>query len=187
MRRIIAGFCSLALIMALARLAVAQQNKTGGTKNNSTVATGTVVQRDAPLVFTEAIPLENAKGRFDHFAIGGGRLFVAALGSNAVEVINIGGRILDHAITGVPDPQGIAFSPEMNKIFVASGRGKPKRTKAASWLRPGEGCRPLFISPGAAGTISGDVLQKLGRIEATVSASPIPCGQKGKSRPKSKK
>jgi hypothetical protein len=42
-------------------------------------------------MLTEAIPLENAKGRFDHFAMGGGRLFVAALDSNAVEVINIGG------------------------------------------------------------------------------------------------
>jgi hypothetical protein len=79
---------------------------------------------EQPLVLTEAIPLENAKGRFDHFAMGGGKLFVAALGSNAVEVINIGGRILDHIITGVPNPQGIAFSAETNKIFVASGQGK---------------------------------------------------------------
>jgi sugar lactone lactonase YvrE len=79
---------------------------------------------EKPLVLTEAIPLENAKGRFDHFAMGGGRLFVAALGSNAVEIINIGGRILEHTITGVPNPQGIAFSPETNKLFVASGRGK---------------------------------------------------------------
>ena len=82
------------------------------------------VARDKPLVLTEAIPLEDAKGRFDHFATGGGRLFVAALGSNAVEAINIGGRVLEHTITGVPNPQGIAFSPENNKIFVASGRGK---------------------------------------------------------------
>jgi hypothetical protein len=79
--------------------------------------------RDSPLVLTEAIPLDNAKGRFDHFALGGGKLFVSALGSNAIEAINIGGRILDHEI-GVPDPQGIAFSPETNKIFVASGAGK---------------------------------------------------------------
>lgn len=78
---------------------------------------------EKPLVFTEAIPLENAKGRFDHFAMGGGKLFVAALGSNAVEVINIGGRVLDRTIS-IPDPQGIAFSPETNKLFVASGRGK---------------------------------------------------------------
>jgi DNA-binding beta-propeller fold protein YncE len=56
--------------------------------------------------------------------MGGGRLFVAALGSNAVETINIGGRVLDHTISDVPIPQGIAFSPETNKLFVASGRGK---------------------------------------------------------------
>jgi sugar lactone lactonase YvrE len=81
-------------------------------------------EREQPLVLTEAIPLENAKGRFDHFAMGGGKLFVAALGSNAVEVINIGGRVLEHTITGVPYAQGIAFSPETNKLFVASGQGK---------------------------------------------------------------
>src|SRR5690349_16633863 len=89
----------------------------------TTVATKRAPAQERPLVFTEAIPLENAKGRFDHFAMGGGRLFVAALGSNAVEVINIGGRILDRTLN-VPVPQGIAFSPETNKIFVASARGK---------------------------------------------------------------
>ncbi|MFZ3218153.1 MAG: YncE family protein [Candidatus Acidiferrales bacterium] len=73
---------------------------------------------------TEAIPLEDAKGRFDHFAAGGGKLFVSALGSNAVEVVNLRGRVLEHTITGVPDPQGIAFSPETDKLFVASGAGK---------------------------------------------------------------
>ena len=78
---------------------------------------------DAPLVFTEAIPLDNAKGRFDHFALGGGRLFVSALGSNMVEAINIGGRVLEHEMK-VPDPQGVAFSPETGKIFAASGAGK---------------------------------------------------------------
>lgn len=81
-------------------------------------------EANPPLVLTEAIPLENAKGRFDHFATGSGRLFVSALGSNAVEVINIGGRILDHTITGIPDPQGLAFSPEANKLFAASGAGQ---------------------------------------------------------------
>jgi len=82
------------------------------------------ISAEKPLVFTEAIPLENAKGRFDHLAMGGGRLYVAAIGSNAVEAINIGGRIVDHTISGIPDPQGIAFSPETNKLFVASGGGK---------------------------------------------------------------
>jgi uncharacterized protein (UPF0210 family) len=38
--------------------------------------------------------------------------------------INLGGRFLDHTINGIPEPQGIAYSPETNKLFVASGRGK---------------------------------------------------------------
>jgi hypothetical protein len=104
--------CGLVLAVVLISGGLAAQSKKAAT------------EREQPMVLTEAIPLENAKGRFDHFAMGGGKLFVAALGSNAVEVINIGGRVLDKTITGVPDAQGIAFSPETNKLFVASGQGK---------------------------------------------------------------
>jgi hypothetical protein len=113
----------LALSVAFAVLALAQSQSTAAQKSGA-ASKRAPPSLEKPLVFTEAIPLENAKGRFDHFAMGRGKLFVAALGSNAVEAINIGGRILDHTISGIPDPQGIAFSPETNKIFVASGRGK---------------------------------------------------------------
>lgn len=41
-----------------------------------------------------------------------------------VEVIDIGRRILEHTITGVPYSQGVTFSPEANKLFVASGEGR---------------------------------------------------------------
>lgn len=78
-------------------------------------------EQAAPLVLTDAIPLEGIQGRFDHFAYGRGRVFVSALGSNAVLVIDVGARTLGHTIGGVPDPQGVAFSPETNKLFVASG------------------------------------------------------------------
>lgn len=119
------AFLSPALIAAFVAPALSQSGGTSSThKSAGTASQHAATSLDKPLVFTEAIPLENAKGRFDHFAIGAGNLFVAALGSNAVEVINIGGRILDHTIADIPDPQGIAFSPETNKIFVASGRGK---------------------------------------------------------------
>jgi hypothetical protein len=104
--------CGLVLAVVLISGGLAAQSKKAAT------------EREQPMVLTEAIPLENAKGRFDHFAMGGGKLFVAALGSNAVEVINIGGRTLERTITGVPYAQGIAFSPETNKLFVASGQGK---------------------------------------------------------------
>lgn len=79
---------------------------------------------ERPLVQVNAIPLEGVKGRFDHFASGGGKLFVSELGNNSVAVINLFGETLEHTITGVPGPQGVAFSPEANKLFVASAMGK---------------------------------------------------------------
>ena len=112
--------CCLALtiIIAVANALGAQKAATSGAPKSAPV------QRDKPLVLTEAIPLEGINGRFDHFASGGGRLFISALGSNAVVVIGTGGRTLDHTITNVPDPQGEAYSPEANEIFSASGQGK---------------------------------------------------------------
>src|SRR5256885_2139195 len=77
--------------------------------------------RTRPLVLTDAIPLEGIKGRFDHFGYGRGRVFAAALGSNAVVVVSVGARTLEHTISGVPDPQGVVYVPETNKVFVASG------------------------------------------------------------------
>lgn len=102
----------VALVAAFAAPAGAQKTAS---------AAKAAVEREQPLVLTEAIPLEGIKGRFDHFGNGGGRIFVAALGSNAVEAINTGARTLDHSITGVPDPQGVVYSPETKKLFVASG------------------------------------------------------------------
>jgi hypothetical protein len=116
--------CVFVLLLTFAStLGMVAKGRQTGTQGVAKGASPTS-ERDKPLVFTEAIPLENAKGRFDHFAMGGGKLFVSALGSNAVEIINLGGRILEHTINEVPDPQGVAFSPEANKLFVASGRGK---------------------------------------------------------------
>jgi DNA-binding beta-propeller fold protein YncE len=46
----------------------------------------------------------------------GTRLPAVRLGPNS--------RHLEHTISDIPDPQGIALSPETNKLFVVSGRGK---------------------------------------------------------------
>lgn len=81
-------------------------------------------QDATPLVLTEAIPLEGIKGRFDHFGTSGRKLFVSALGNNTVEVIDISGRTLERTITGVPNPQGVVYAPEANKLFVGSSKGK---------------------------------------------------------------
>ncbi len=78
-----------------------------------------------PLVLTEAIATSGVQGRFDHFGFDGkNQLFVAALGNNTVEVIDISARLRAHTITGIPNPQGVAFATAEKKLFVASSKGK---------------------------------------------------------------
>lgn len=77
-----------------------------------------------PLVLTEAIPTPGVQGRFDHFGFDGkNQLFVAALGNNTVEVIDISARLRAHTISGIPNPQGVAYAPDAKKLFVASSKG----------------------------------------------------------------
>jgi DNA-binding beta-propeller fold protein YncE len=78
-----------------------------------------------PLVLTGAIPLPNVQGRIDHLGLDPrGRLFVSALGNNTEEVIDLGAGRVVHSISGVPKPQGVAYAPELNRLFVASDEGK---------------------------------------------------------------
>lgn len=78
-----------------------------------------------PLVLTGAIPLENVRGRIDHFGFDPeNRLFVSALGNDTEEVVDLSAQRVVHTITGVPRPQGVVYSPETNKLFVASTKGK---------------------------------------------------------------
>jgi DNA-binding beta-propeller fold protein YncE len=80
----------------------------------------------APLILTGAIPLPHVQGRIDHFAIDTthNRLFVSALGNNTEEVVSIGAQAVAHTLSGIPAPQGVVYSPETNKLFVASDQGK---------------------------------------------------------------
>jgi len=84
----------------------------------------TMPESDKPLVLIAAMPLEHISGRFDHFGSGNGMLFVSALGNNTEEVFDLAEGARTHTITGIKNPQGVAFSPEANKIFVASDEGK---------------------------------------------------------------
>jgi DNA-binding beta-propeller fold protein YncE len=76
------------------------------------------------LRMVQTIPLPHVEGRIDHLAVDlkGQRLFIAALGNNTVEVLDLraGNRI--RSITGLHEPQGIGFIPEFNKLFVANGK-----------------------------------------------------------------
>jgi DNA-binding beta-propeller fold protein YncE len=65
-------------------------------------------------------------GRIDHFGHDPvhNRLFVSTLGNNTEEIIGIGAQTVVHTISGVPTPQGVAYSPETNKLFVGSDQGR---------------------------------------------------------------
>src|SRR5437870_2704006 len=80
-------------------------------------------QESSTLKLTKTIPLPDVKGRFDHFALDakGQRLFVAALGNDTLEIIDVttGKRI--RSISWLHKPQGVLYLPEPNLIFVANG------------------------------------------------------------------
>lgn len=74
------------------------------------------------LKLSKTIPLPGVEGRIDHLSVDikGRRLFVAALGNNSLEIIdlNAGSRI--QSVKNLHEPQGILYWPEANKIFIAS-------------------------------------------------------------------
>src|SRR6202521_6416261 len=82
-------------------------------------------QDKLPLKLVQKIPMPNVKGRLDHFGLdlAGKRLFVAALGDdqNTVEVIDLKSGKWIASIPGQSKPQGLFYSPDFKKLFVANG------------------------------------------------------------------
>ncbi len=80
-------------------------------------------QTSSSVTLLDSIPLTNVQGRIDHMSIdiAGKRLFIAELGNNSVDVINLtlGKRI--RTITGLSEPQGVLFLPKLNEIFISNG------------------------------------------------------------------
>src|SRR5579864_7765505 len=76
-----------------------------------------------PLRLLGTVPMPNVEGRIDHMSIDvkGQRLFVAALGNNTLEVIDIKNAKQIHTIPGLHEPQGITYTPNTNRIYVANG------------------------------------------------------------------
>jgi DNA-binding beta-propeller fold protein YncE len=80
-------------------------------------------QEAAPLRLMQTIPLPNVVGRIDHLAVDlkGQRLFVAALGNNTVEVVDLRSGTWIRSLTGFQEPQGVAFIAGLGKLFVSNG------------------------------------------------------------------
>ncbi len=78
-----------------------------------------------PLTPVSAIELPGVDGRIDHLALdaAGERLFVAALGHNTVEVLDVKDGRHVKSLPGFREPQGIGFVPDAKVIAVANGEG----------------------------------------------------------------
>ena len=100
------------------------------------LAGGGHAQESTTLKLTQSVSLPGVKGRFDHFAVDvkGRRLFVAALGNNTLEVLDLGAAKRVTSLTGLHKPTGVLFLAEANQIGVANGDdGSFKRFDAASY------------------------------------------------------
>jgi DNA-binding beta-propeller fold protein YncE len=89
-----------------------------------------------PLRLETTIPLADVQGRIDHLSIDvkGQRLFVAALGNNSLEVIDLKESKRVHSIPGLAEPQGIAYLPSLDRLFIANRKDGSVRTfDADSW------------------------------------------------------
>jgi hypothetical protein len=77
--------------------------------------------QEAPVELVQTIPMAKVEGRIDHLAYDAksGRLSVAALGNNTIEVIDLAAGKVLHKIEGLHEPQGILSLD--GRIVVASG------------------------------------------------------------------
>src|SRR5947208_15923187 len=63
------------------------------------------------------IPLPGVTGRIDHLAYDpvDQTVFIAELGNNTVEAVNLATRRVEHRLTGFGEPQGVAYSRALGR------------------------------------------------------------------------
>src|SRR3954463_10692993 len=79
-----------------------------------------------PLNLVGAIDLPGVEGRIDHLAmdVAAQRLYIAALGNNTVEVLDVKSNAHLKSVPGFREPQGIAVVPDAKVVAVANGQGE---------------------------------------------------------------
>src|SRR2546422_8127668 len=92
------------------------------------VATSAVVSFQAasgqtPFTLVGTIDLPGVEGRIDHLAVDTAeqRLYVAALGNNTVEGLDLKSSSHAKSVPGFREPQGIAVVPDANLVADANG------------------------------------------------------------------
>src|SRR5918992_370134 len=87
-----------------------------------------------PLVLERKIPLGEVRGRIDHLAVDldRDRLFVAELGNDSLGVVDLAAGRLLRRIGELDEPQGVAYDPATDTVYVADGEGALALISAAS-------------------------------------------------------
>jgi len=85
---------------------------------------------EEPLRLAQTIPIPEVSGRLDHMTVDveHQRLFVAAIESNTVEVIDVRNGRWAQSLPGFSKPQGVFYAPDSKKLFVANGTDGTCRT-----------------------------------------------------------
>jgi DNA-binding beta-propeller fold protein YncE len=106
---------------------------------------------EPPLTVEAKIPLGAVKGRIDHLAVdlARHRLFVAELGNGSVSAVDVQAGRVEKRVTGLEEPQGIAYVPGADLVYVASG---------------GDGTLRRYRGDGALATLDAASGRKLGEV-----------------------
>jgi DNA-binding beta-propeller fold protein YncE len=92
----------------------------------------------SPLILEAKIPLGQVSGRIDHLGIDvkRQRLLVAELGNNSLGVVDLAaGKVLSR-ISGLSEPQGVAYFPSSDSVFVANAGDGSVRVLRGEDLTP---------------------------------------------------
>ncbi|HEU5051595.1 MAG TPA: YncE family protein [Hanamia sp.] len=84
---------------------------------------GQTIENSGSLQFIQAISLPDITGRIDHLSFDSRNeiLFVAALGNNTVEVVDLKSKKIIHSVKNLSEPQGIVFLPAKKELAIANG------------------------------------------------------------------
>jgi DNA-binding beta-propeller fold protein YncE len=92
----------------------------------------------APLMLEAKIPLGQVVGRIDHLAFDPmrQRVYVAELGNDSVGIVNLAARRVERTVQEFDEPQGIAYEPTTDAVYVANGGDGSVRVRSGADFAP---------------------------------------------------
>src|SRR5215210_6202616 len=103
------------------------------------IAPSHAAQRE-PLELIATIAMPHVRGRIDHMAFDAKhhRLFIAALGNDTLEVVDVqpGAERIAHSVSGFAEPQGVVYVAELDRLYVSNGRGDRVDVLGGTSLKP---------------------------------------------------